>query len=138
MLVAWAAAPAAHAGVDYRIEVQAPESIASPLREGIGLRAYGQRNPLVEYKRESYALFEEMWEHIEDHVVKFLYHAEPVDDLDRRHAPARKIPRCAGFSVTAGRSPAPRPVLADPEYRQYRERIGPQRVHSGGVENPVH
>jgi preprotein translocase subunit SecA len=54
------------------------------LREGIGLRAYGQRNPLVEYKRESYALFEDMWERIEDHVVKFLYHAEPVEKLEHR------------------------------------------------------
>jgi preprotein translocase subunit SecA len=54
------------------------------LREGIGLRAYGQRNPLVEYKRESYALFEEMWERIEDHVVKFLYHAEPVEQMEHR------------------------------------------------------
>ena len=54
------------------------------LREGIGLRAYGQRNPLVEYKRESYALFEEMWERIEDHVVKFLYHAEPVQDYQQK------------------------------------------------------
>ncbi|HSN56671.1 MAG TPA: preprotein translocase subunit SecA [Candidatus Sulfomarinibacteraceae bacterium] len=56
------------------------------LREGIGLRAYGQRNPLVEYKRESFALFEEMWERIEDHVVKFLFHAEPVADLQHRRA----------------------------------------------------
>ncbi len=54
------------------------------LREGIGLRAYGQRNPLVEYKRESYALFEDMWERIEDHVVKFLYHAEPVERMEHR------------------------------------------------------
>jgi preprotein translocase subunit SecA len=54
------------------------------LREGIGLRAYGQRNPLVEYKRESYALFEDMWERIEDHVVKFLYHAEPVEKMEHR------------------------------------------------------
>ncbi len=54
------------------------------LREGIGLRAYGQRNPLVEYKRESYALYEDMWERIEDHVVKFLYHAEPVEKLEHR------------------------------------------------------
>ena len=51
------------------------------LREGIGLRAYGQRNPLVVYKRESYSLFEDMWERIEDHVVKFLYHAEPVENM---------------------------------------------------------
>jgi len=54
------------------------------LREGIGLRAYGQRDPLVEYKRESYALFEGMWERVEDHVVTFLFHAEPVEDLQLR------------------------------------------------------
>ncbi|RLE25940.1 MAG: preprotein translocase subunit SecA [Acidobacteria bacterium] len=54
------------------------------LREGIGLRAYGQRNPLVEYKRESYSLFEDMWERIEDHVVKFLFHAEPVENMPER------------------------------------------------------
>ena len=57
------------------------------LREGIGLRAYGQRDPLVEYKRESYVLFEEMWERIEDHVIAFLFHAEPVEEMPvkRRH-----------------------------------------------------
>jgi preprotein translocase subunit SecA len=59
------------------------------LREGIGLRAYGQRNPLVEYKRESYALFEDMWERIEDHVVRFLYHAEPVEELESRRRQVR-------------------------------------------------
>ncbi len=59
------------------------------LREGIGLRAYGQRNPLVEYKRESYELFEDMWERIEDHVVKFLFHAEPVEDLEQRRRQVR-------------------------------------------------
>ena len=30
------------------------------LREGIGLRAYGQKNPLIEYKQEGFAMFEEM------------------------------------------------------------------------------
>jgi preprotein translocase subunit SecA len=59
------------------------------LREGIGLRAYGQRNPLVEYKRESYALFEDMWERVEDHVVRFLYHAEPVEELESRRRQVR-------------------------------------------------
>jgi preprotein translocase subunit SecA len=59
------------------------------LREGIGLRAYGQRNPLVEYKRESYALFEDMWERVEDHVVRFLYHAEPVEELEARRRQVR-------------------------------------------------
>ncbi len=59
------------------------------LREGIGLRAYGQRDPLVEYKRESFELFESMWERIEDQVVMFLYHAEPVSEMPVHRRRAR-------------------------------------------------
>jgi preprotein translocase subunit SecA len=59
------------------------------LREGIGLRAYGQRNPLVEYKRESFDLFEAMWERIEDQVVTFLFHAEPVEQMEMRRRPVQ-------------------------------------------------
>jgi len=43
------------------------------LKEGIGLRGYGQKDPLVEYKKESYQLFEEMMDRIEDETVRFLY-----------------------------------------------------------------
>ena len=46
------------------------------LKEGIGMRAYGQRDPLVEYKRESFDLFQEMMERIEDQVVQYLYRVE--------------------------------------------------------------
>jgi preprotein translocase subunit SecA len=46
------------------------------LKEGIGLRGYGQRDPLVEYKRESFELFQEMMERIQDRVVKVLWKIE--------------------------------------------------------------
>ena len=46
------------------------------LRQGIGLRAYGQKNPLVEYKFEAYEMFEEMIESIKRTVVTFLYHIQ--------------------------------------------------------------
>jgi preprotein translocase subunit SecA len=46
------------------------------LKEGIGLRGYGQRDPLVEYKRESFELFQSMMERIQDHVVKILWKIE--------------------------------------------------------------
>ena len=36
------------------------------LKEGIGLRGYGQKDPLVEYKKESYVLFQDMMDRIED------------------------------------------------------------------------
>ncbi|HYK03408.1 MAG TPA: preprotein translocase subunit SecA [Thermoanaerobaculia bacterium] len=46
------------------------------LKEGIGLRGYGQRDPLVEYKRESFDLFQSMMERIQDRVVKILWKIE--------------------------------------------------------------
>ncbi len=49
------------------------------LKEGIGLRGYGQRNPLVEYKRESYELFEGLMERIEEDSTRFLFLLQPVD-----------------------------------------------------------
>jgi len=48
------------------------------LKEGIGLRGYGQRDPLVEYKRESFELFQEMMERIQDRVVKYLWKMDVV------------------------------------------------------------
>jgi preprotein translocase subunit SecA len=55
------------------------------LKEGIGMRAYGQRDPLVEYKRESFDLFQDMMERVEDQVVQYLYRVELV-----QHAPERR------------------------------------------------
>lgn len=48
------------------------------LREGIGLRAYGQRDPLVEYKFEAYEMFEAMKEAIVDDVVRYMYRVNVV------------------------------------------------------------
>jgi preprotein translocase subunit SecA len=65
------------------------------LKEGIGLRGYGQRDPLVEYKKESFELFTLMKERIEDQIVQYLFRLQPmireaegeVVDEDARHAP---------------------------------------------------
>jgi len=43
------------------------------LKEGIGLRGYGQKDPLVEYKKESFKLFEAMMDRMEDETVRYLY-----------------------------------------------------------------
>jgi len=43
------------------------------LKEGIGLRGYGQKDPLVEYKKESFELFQDMMDRIEDETVRYLY-----------------------------------------------------------------
>jgi len=43
------------------------------LKEGIGLRGYGQKDPLIEYKKESFTMFQDMMDRIEDETIKFLY-----------------------------------------------------------------
>jgi preprotein translocase subunit SecA len=43
------------------------------LREGIGLRGYGQHDPVVEYKRESFEMFEEMMKRFQEDTVRYLY-----------------------------------------------------------------
>lgn len=46
------------------------------LKEGIGLRSYGQRNPIVEYKVEAYDIFEEMQQAMMETIVLYLYHIQ--------------------------------------------------------------
>ena len=43
------------------------------LRDGIGLRGYGQRDPLVEYKREAYHMFSQLLENIRSSVVRTIF-----------------------------------------------------------------
>jgi preprotein translocase subunit SecA len=48
------------------------------LKEGIGLRGYGQKDPLVEYKKESFALFTAMKDRVEEEIVRYLWRLTPV------------------------------------------------------------
>jgi preprotein translocase subunit SecA len=48
------------------------------LKEGIGLRGYGQRDPLVEYKKESFALFQAMKDRLDEEIVKYLWRIRPI------------------------------------------------------------
>ncbi len=48
------------------------------LKEGISLRGYGQRDPLIEYKKESYDMFMAMQDRIEEDIVRYLFLLEPV------------------------------------------------------------
>lgn len=54
------------------------------LREGIGLRAYAQKDPLVEYKLESFDMFGQMVEEIKHDVVRFLYHVQVTEAPEAR------------------------------------------------------
>ena len=46
------------------------------LRDGIGLRAYGQKDPLIEYKKEAYDLFNKMMAEIQSNTVRYIFRAK--------------------------------------------------------------
>ncbi len=59
------------------------------LRQGIGLAAYGQRDPLVEYKMNAYDMFDEMTAGITEDTVRILYHVRVEQKVERE--PAAKV-----------------------------------------------
>ncbi len=53
------------------------------LRQGIGLQAYGQRDPLVEYKLSGYEMFDEMTQNIKEETVRLLFHIKVEQKVER-------------------------------------------------------
>ena len=95
------------------------------LKEGIGLRGYAQKDPLVEYKRESFALFQAMKERIDTEMVRYLWRLRPVVQGDGTAAvppvrrprapitlndPGAGTPAFAGAGAGAGGAARPRPA----------------------------
>ncbi len=76
------------------------------LKEGIGLRGYGQRDPKQEYKRESFELFQEMKERVEDTIVKSLFRLQPVSEEQMEEERRRR--RQAGASPSYRLSAPPK------------------------------
>ncbi len=69
------------------------------LRDGIGLRAYGQRNPIVEYKREGYDMFEEMVRLIQEDTLRRLYFAVLARPVLERRQVAQPVAASHGESA---------------------------------------
>ncbi|HEY2152437.1 MAG TPA: preprotein translocase subunit SecA [Vicinamibacterales bacterium] len=82
------------------------------LKEGIGLRGYGQRDPLVEYKKESFELFQAMKERVDEEIVRYLWWLRPILNEDGAAA-APIAPR------PAARRPPPL-ILNDPSAESQR------------------
>jgi len=84
------------------------------LKEGIGLRGYGQRDPLVEYKKESFALFQSMKDRIEEEIVRYLWRLTPVLGDDADAAPVRQPAprRPPQMTMHARQAPPPSPFGA--------------------------
>src|SRR5882672_6790284 len=69
------------------------------LKEGIGLRGYGQRDPLVEYKRESFDLFTAMKERVEEAMVRYVMWLRPVLNEEAPAAPRPVARRAAPITM---------------------------------------
>ena len=80
------------------------------LKEGIGLRGYGQRDPLIEYKKESFSMFEELRGRMEEETIRFLYLFEPISSEEQnarereREEARRKTQREQNLVYSAGDS----------------------------------
>jgi preprotein translocase subunit SecA len=59
------------------------------LKEGIGLRGWGQKNPLIEYKKEAFEMFEDMMRQIRVDIVRHIFHIKP-EAFDKSHLIARR------------------------------------------------
>jgi preprotein translocase subunit SecA len=55
------------------------------MREGIHLRAYGQLDPLVQYKKEAFSMFEELWDRLDEEILKTIFSAEMAEVEPARH-----------------------------------------------------
>ena len=83
------------------------------LKEGIGLRGYGQKDPLVEFKKEGFTLFEDMMERIDSDSVRFLFLMQPAKpeqearEIEERH---RRQQAQIQFSTGPAKQEAPKPI----------------------------
>jgi preprotein translocase subunit SecA len=85
------------------------------LQEGIGLRAMGQRDPLVEYQREGFDMFLRMQDVIKEDFARYMFHVEAVQEQERRSDPKqlrqerRQIPMAGIQTPPETADPAPEP-----------------------------
>jgi preprotein translocase subunit SecA len=100
------------------------------LKEGIGLRGYGQKDPLVEFKKEAFVLFEDMMARIDNETIRYLFHIQvqqneqpPQGGPGQAPPPPQPIRQRAGAAVAsaAARASEPPPQRL-PEFARQMER----------------
>jgi preprotein translocase subunit SecA len=101
------------------------------LKEGIGLRGYAQKDPIVEFKKEAFVLFEDMMTRIDNETIRYLYHiqiqqGEQPPEGRPRQEPPRNPPQSAAAAVASAAARASEPqhlpaVAREIERRQQRQ-----------------
>jgi preprotein translocase subunit SecA len=77
------------------------------LRQGIGLRSYGQRDPLVEFKREAFDMMEQLTGHITQNVARQIYHVTLTTPTQRTEPPKNVQESGPSEAATADTGPTP-------------------------------
>ncbi len=83
------------------------------LKEGIGLRGYGQKDPLVEFKREAFTLFDDLMDRIDTEAVRFLFlmqPAKPQEEAKQIEQRQRRQQQNLQFQAGPAQAEAPKPV----------------------------
>jgi preprotein translocase subunit SecA len=85
------------------------------LKEGIGLRGYGQKDPLVEFKKEAFTLFEDMMGRIDGETIRYLFLIQPARpeeearEIERRQ---RRQQQQLQYQAGPAQAEAPKPIRA--------------------------
>jgi preprotein translocase subunit SecA len=85
------------------------------LKEGIGLRGYGQKDPLVEFKKEAFTLFDELMNRIDTEAVRFLFlmqPAKPQEEAKQIEQRQKRQQQNLQFQAGPAQAEAPKPVRA--------------------------
>jgi preprotein translocase subunit SecA len=85
------------------------------LKEGIGLRGYAQKDPLVEFKKEAFTLFDDLMDRIDKESVRFLFlvqPAKPEDEAKQIERRQRQQQQNLQFQTGAAQAEPPKPVRA--------------------------
>jgi preprotein translocase subunit SecA len=92
------------------------------LKEGIGLRGYAQKDPIVEFKKEAFVLFEDMMARIDNETIRYLFHIQvqqaeqhPDEMQVRPEAQRAQAPQRSGGAQAAVASAAARASEAPPQ-----------------------
>jgi preprotein translocase subunit SecA len=107
------------------------------LKEGIGLRGYAQHDPLVEYKRESFEMFESMMERFEEEAVRYLYLMQVLDADDMERLQQEEAAQDAEATGTGGNGRKPRRAQTsidemEEEFQRRKKRELEQARMAGG------
>jgi preprotein translocase subunit SecA len=87
--------------------------VVDNLRQGIGLRGYGQRDPLVEYKNEAYRMFEQLVNAIDDEIVHRIYKIQVQEPPEVHAKHQHLVTQAAGSGPSETKTKISRPIVSD-------------------------